>query len=331
MERKRRHATREYIHTEEDEDIFLHSLDEITPEEIGEEAPKIKRTGGELVSFIIERGIYFFALAVFIVCVVELAITLGEQFVGDIYYDEMMDKFSVSHLLTDDNSHTVTAMRAVSSSEPFIAGVSQPDPGITIEKAEYDETVELLKASMASLSRQYPDVYAWIYIEDTIIDYPVVRGDDNEFYLNHAFTGEPLSYGSIFADYTLKDNILDNYNIVFYGHNSSTGKMFAELMKFANSEEFFMTHNIYVYTTTGLYVFEPFNLSMFSYDYQYFRTYFTGPEDFLSFVDEMKADPIYGKDLEFDENDHILTLSTCTKTGISTLRYCLQSKLIEIR
>lgn len=329
MALKRRRAVHEH-HISADDDIFLRSLDEITPEEIGGERPRSRRTGSELISFLIERGVYFFAVAVFVVCVVELAITLSEQIASDMYYDEMADQFSASHLLSDNGAGSVSVMRAGASAEPFIAGVSQPDPGITVENAAYDEKTELLKAQIAAVTRQYPDVYAWIYIDDTNIDYAVARGEDNEFYLHHAFTGEPLSAGSVFADYRLKDYILDNYNIVFYGHNSSTGRMFAEIMKFVSDENFFMTHNIYVYTTTGYYVFEPFNLSMFSYDYQYFRTTFSGPEDFLSFVEEMRASPIFKKDLEFDENDHIITLSTCTKTGIKTLRYCLQAKLVEV-
>lgn len=327
---KRRHAVHERT-VNADDDIFLHSLDEITPEQLGDTAVSHKRTGSELVSFIIERGVYFFAVAVFAVCVIELVLTLREQLVGDAFYEQVSEQFSMSYLLAGNDSPVVKGMTASESAEPFVAGVSQPDSGITIEVTEYDETVEALKAHIASLSRQYPDVYAWIHIPDTVIDYPVVRGEDNRYYLDHAFTGEPLSYGSIYADHRLKDYILDNYNIVLFGHNSQTGKMFADIVKkFAHSNEFFQTHNIYIYTATGLYEFEPFNMSVFSYDYQYFRVRFSGGEDFLSFVDEMTQNSIYKKNLTFDENDRILTLSTCTDLGIDTLRYCLQAKLVRV-
>ena len=314
MQKKRRHAVHE--HKAADSDVFLRSLDEITPEQIADEGARVKRTGGELLSFLIERAVYLFAVAVFVVCVVELAISLGGQIAGDMFYDSVAEKWSASDMISGLNGQAsgagaaasgVPAMSASGSSEPFVAGVS-----------------------IASMQRQYPDVYGWIYIEDTKIDYPVVRGSDNDYYLSHAFTGEPQSVGSIFADYSLKDYILDNYNTVFYGHNSSTGKMFADVMKFALSEEFFKTHNIYVWTSTGLYEFEPFNLAMFEYDYQYFRTRFSGPEAFLEFVNEMKQGSIFKKDLDFDEDDRILTLSTCTKTGIKSKRYCLQAKLIRV-
>lgn len=314
----------------EDNDIFLRSLEEITPEEIGGEIPKRKKRGSELVSYVIERSVYFFALAVFVVCVIELAATLWEQFSGDIFYSEITNELSMSHLLAGKGTSGVTAMPNVSPSAPYVIGVSKPEPGVVIEDTEKNAMVEELKASITALKQQYPDTYAWIYIEDTKIDYPVVKGEDNAYYLDHAFTGASVAVGSIFADYTLNDYILDNYNTVFYGHNSSAGNMFADVMKFVLDEDFFMTHNIYVYTSTGLYEFEPYNLSMLEYDVRYFRTYFTGADDFVSFIKEMSASPIYKKDLEFDGDDRILTLSTCTKTGIKTKRYCLQAKLIKV-
>ncbi len=332
MENKRRHAVHEHS-ANHDPDIFLHSLDEITPDQLGDVVIKSRRRGSDLVSFIIERIIYFIAVAIFVVCVAELAKSLWEQFSGEFYYRQMTDMYSASHLLagegTDGTTPSVSTLSASGTSDPFVAGVSQPDPGIKIEVTEYNETVEELKASIASLKRRYPDIYGWIYIEDTNIDYPVVKGPDNDYYLKHAFTGEPLSVGAIFTDCTLNDYILDNYNTVIYGHNLNGGSMFNHVMKFATDEEFFNTHNIYIYTPTGLYEFEPFNISVFSYKFQYFRTWFADGDDFLSFIDSMLEAPIYKKDLEFTADDRIVTLSTCTKLGIRTLRYCLQAKLIR--
>ncbi len=328
---RRRRAVHEHV-SAADEDVFLRSLDEITPEEIGGETSRKQRTGGDLVSYIIERSVYFFAVAVFVVCVIELAATLWEQFSGDIYYSQISDEFSMSHLLSgkDKDNGTVKLLVSSSSSAPYEMGVSQPDPGVTIESTEHNEQVEELKAQISSMKQQYPDMYGWIYIEDTRIDYPIVRGEDNSFYLDHAFTGESLSVGSIFADYSVDDYIMNNYNTVLYGHNSSAGNMFGDVMKFVLDEEFFDSHHIYIYTTTGLYEYEPYSISMFDYDTFYFRTGFSGGEDFLSFVDEMSRDAIYKKDLKFSETDRLLTLSTCTKTGIRTKRYCLQAKLCGV-
>ncbi len=331
MGSKRRHAV--HVPTSDaDDDVFLRSLDEITPEELGGEPQKRKRTGGELVSYIIERTVYFFAVAVFVVCVFELCASLWQQFTGELYYAHIADEFSMSHLLSDKNKtkHDVVVMQGAAPASPYEMGVTPPEAGIEIDNTEHNAEVEELKAQMASLKEQYPDIYGWIYVKDTVIDYPVVRGDDNEYYLDHAFTGESLSVGSIFADCTLRDYIMDNYNVVLYGHNSPIGNMFADVMKFVLDQEFFDTHNIYIYTPTGLYEFEPYSISMFDYDTYYFRTGFYDGADFVSFVEEMSKDALYKKDMTFDKNDRLLTLSTCTKTGISTKRYCLQAKLVRV-
>ena len=324
---KRRRAVHE--HTDGSGELFLRSLDEITPDSIAVtgEAAVSKRRGGELVSFLIERAVYIFAIIVFIVCIVELIITLGEQIAGDIYYESAVKEFSASYMLSQLENKNVLSLKNDAPSEPFVVGVSQPVKGTT-SSSTTDPVYEHLMASVASLRRQYEDVYGWIFIEDTVIDYPIVRGDDNDYYLNHSFRGDPQSVGSIYADYRSADYILDNYNTVLYGHNSSTGKMFADVMKFASNEEFFDTHMIYIWTEDGFYVFEPFSLAMYSYDYQYFRVRFAGEADFLAFADRMRDGSMYQRDVTFAPGDRILTLSTCTKTGIKTLRYCLQAKLV---
>ncbi|MCD7776708.1 MAG: class B sortase [Firmicutes bacterium] len=334
---KRRHAARDYTpHTApqpapESSNIFAESVENATADELGEYRKK-RGSARRVIALVLENLVLIISSAVFIYCMISLALLITEQLDEGSYYDEILDGYTLSSLKEEalTSSSGTSTLSQMDESEAFVAGVSQPDTGIKIEEKEYNEEVELMKAKIASLSAEYPDVYGWIYIEDTCIDYPIVRGDDNTFYLNHAYTGESLSIGSIFADYRMEDYILDNYNIILYGHNSSTGYMFADINKyFGSSEEFFNTHYIYVYTTTGLYVFEPFNLTMFSYDFNYFRTYFATGADFVDFAYTMQSYSMYSKELSFNVDDRIITLSTCTNTGIKTMRTCLQAKLID--
>ncbi len=307
--------------------LFIDSVAAITADEMGGVLAKRRFSVSTFVSYLFEKLVLLLAVGVFLYCTAELVVIFTEQYSGDKYYEELLDGYT--NILDSSNFGALT-LQKMNPAEAFVAGVSQPDNGIIVEMEQYDQEVELMKAKISALMHTYPDVYAYIVIEDTVIDYPVVRGEDNDFYLNHAFTGEPMSIGSVFADYRSKDYILDNYNTVFYAHNSSTGKMFADIMKFAQSEEFFNTHNIYVYTSTGKYVFEPFNLAIFRSDYQYFRTGFSSGAGFVAFANEMQSQSMYSKRTTFTENDRIITLSTCTKLGIKNLRYCLQGKLIEV-
>ena len=58
----------------------------------------------------------------------------------------------------------------------------------------------------------------WIEVPNTNINYPVVQGEDNDFYLNHDFNKKESSSGAIFIDY--KNNIDKDKNIIIYGHNN---------------------------------------------------------------------------------------------------------------
>jgi sortase B len=69
-----------------------------------------------------------------------------------------------------------------------------------------------------SLERINPDVVGWLAVEGTEIDYPVVQGKDNDFYLRHLFTGERNKLGSIFMNYRNHSNFSDK-NTIIYGHH----------------------------------------------------------------------------------------------------------------
>ncbi len=79
-----------------------------------------------------------------------------------------------------------------------------------------------------------PDYMGWINIENTPIDYPVVKGKDNEFYLTRDFNKKYLALGSIFMDYRNKG--FEDKNVVIYGHHMRDKSMFGSLKKFKDIE-----------------------------------------------------------------------------------------------
>jgi len=195
---------------------------------------------------------------------------------------------------------------------------------------EYREALAEMRQGLASLRQINEDLYGWIFVEGTAIDYPMVQGEDNEYYLNHAYSGEWLVNGAIFVDYRCSSSVKDNYNTVVYGHNITTGAMFHDVTKFLSQDVFTETY-ICVYTEEGIYVYEPFSVYETRYDYDYFRTDFSSAEEFISFAEEVRDNSeIRSKaNVTFDENDRILTLSTCTN-GAFYARYALHARLIGI-
>lgn len=195
----------------------------------------------------------------------------------------------------------------------------------------YDQQLADMKASLSALKAQNDDVYGWIYVPNSNINHPVVRCDDNNYYLDHAYTGEYLPIGAIFADLTTKDLITDNFNTVIYGHNVvSTGQssMFHDVEKFLDFE-FFSTTKIYIYTMDGAFVYEPVSIYDTISTYMYFRCDFLSEDSFLKFAAEMVSNSNFNTGASFGSGDTMLTLSTCTN-GAENGRYALHAKLVEV-
>lgn len=107
------------------------------------------------------------------------------------------------------------------------------------------ERMKLLK----ELQRENSDIVAWIEIQDSKINYPVLQGEDNNYYMTHTYKKEYSKDGSLFLD---KDYDWEkpSTNLLIYGHNNIGSKeMFADLIKYEN-EEYYNTHKTIRFTTT---------------------------------------------------------------------------------
>lgn len=107
------------------------------------------------------------------------------------------------------------------------------------KKNEDTEEAEETTVDFDALKEINPDIVAWIRIPE-VLDYPVVQGEDNSYYLFHTFRGENNIAGSIFLDYRNSSDFTDGRSII-YGHNMKDGSMFHGLRKYQNVE-FFQAH-----------------------------------------------------------------------------------------
>jgi len=318
---------------------FLNSVEELSPEDIElSPAAAAKKEPND-----IPRKIMFvFFSAVFVIsCVMlvqnliskhkamQIYSQLEEEFFSsgfqfDITSAQLPDDGEVSRLALDTEIGTMATWSENMERLDAAEEETEAEP----EKKEYNEELEKMRAGLASLARINPDIYGWITVEGTQINYPIVQGEDNDYYLNHAYTGDFLPEGSIFADYRNNESITKNYNTVIYGHNITTGAMFHDVTKFAK-DEYMNGVYIYIYTNDGVYIYEPFSFYESRYDYNYFKTGFTGFDDFLHFAEEVRDNSAATKkDISFGKNDRLLTLSTCTN-GYYTQRYALHARLIR--
>ena len=112
-------------------------------------------------------------------------------------------------------------------------------------KNKTEENTEKTIIDWDKLSNINTDIIGWIKINDTNIDYPILKDTDNLKYLKHSFGGKYNNNGSIF---TLNNNPFQDYETVLYGHNMKSGIMCSELGKYMN-KEFFDKHSSFeIYT-----------------------------------------------------------------------------------
>ncbi|MBP3368195.1 MAG: class B sortase [Clostridia bacterium] len=318
--------------------IFESSLDEFCEADVdlSEKAAKVSRIS---VFEIVRRIVLAVFLLVFIVSCALLVQNLISKQKGSDIYDKLEDAFfsggfdvdSVNGL--DSNGSAVRVLLKDTDHRPAtsMSDISKEDASSVEVSRGYNEELEKMRAGLRSLAQINPDVYGWIAAPGTDINYPIVQGEDNDFYLNHAYTGDFLPMGAIFADYRCDGEIKNNRNTVLYGHNienMSGRSMFHDVTKFFR-DEYFNNTQIYLYTLDGIYVFDVFAVYETRYDYQYFKTSFETAEEFLKFANEVHSNSSKHKEMEFSEDDSLLTLSTCTN-GPFYARYALHAKLVKI-
>lgn len=154
------------------------------------------------------------------------------------------------------------------------------------------------------------DFVSWLYYEPLEISYPVVRGNDNDYYTSYTFEGEKNSSGAIFMDFLNKPDY-SHYNTIIYGHNMRNGTMFGSLKKLLSDEQIVKNDPyFYVFTQDKAYMYEIFavyitNASSQTYDLVKDEA---GQETYLEYINKTAT---YRSEKEVTASDRIVTLSTC--------------------
>lgn len=154
------------------------------------------------------------------------------------------------------------------------------------------------------------DFVSWIYYEPLEISYPVVRGNDNDYYTSYTFEGTENSSGAIFMDFLNKPDY-SNYNTIIYGHNMRNGTMFGSLKKLLNDEEIIKSDPyFYVFTEDKSYMYEIFAVYITSAGSQTYDLIMDeeGQKEYLEYIDKTAT---YRTEKEVTASDRIVTLSTC--------------------
>ena len=177
------------------------------------------------------------------------------------------------------------------------------------------------------LAKINPDIIGWIYIEGTNINYPIVQGTDNDYYLKRLFDRTRNSSGSIFLDYRCAPDLSDQHNII-YGHHMKNKTMFGGLMDY-KQQEFYDEHSVALLVTPTAY-----------YKIQFFSGYVSdtwgdawdlsfNEYEYLSWLNDIQNKSCLETDYAPTTEDRIVTLSTCTYE-FDTAKFVLHGYISEI-
>lgn len=180
--------------------------------------------------------------------------------------------------------------------------------------------------SLEELMAINPDTRAWLTIDDTHIDYPVVQGEDDMEYINTDVFGEFALSGSIFLSCLNSPDFSDIYNLI-YGHHMDNGGMFGDVMEFLD-EDYFKAHQ------TGT-----LNLARENYDIELFAcaevdaynhlVYSPGPEfETGELLEFLKNNSTTYREIGVTPEDKIIGLSTCVDAQTNG-RAVLFGRLVE--
>lgn len=172
---------------------------------------------------------------------------------------------------------------------------------------------DILSANFTNLKAINPQTVAWLKVNNTNINYPVVQAEDNDYYLHHSFNGSKNSHGWVFMDYENNPNF-DNLNTIIYAHERHEGDMFGTLKQTLNNEWQSNRENHIIKTISSesqIMFWEIFSTYTIATTNDYIQTDFYSDEQFGDFLNmiQLRSSLDYG--VEVSNKDKILTLSTC--------------------
>ena len=189
------------------------------------------------------------------------------------------------------------------------------------------EVTPSLTVDFDALSQINPDIVAWLVIEGTAINYPVVQGQNNDYYLNHQFDKGYNSAGCLFLD-AANSRTFDDLNSVIYGHYMKNGTMFSALSGY-KAQSFYDEHpTALLVTPAGIYCVQFFSGYVSDTASSAWQQDFSA-EEYEQWLEELVERSCFSSDISPTAEHRVLTLSTCSYE-FENARFVLHAIVSEI-
>lgn len=195
--------------------------------------------------------------------------------------------------------------------------IEEPEEKMPINSELLDQGYEFEQINFNELKQINPDSDAWIVIDGTKIDFPIVTSTDNEYYLHHDIEKNDSKSGTLFIDcrnQALSSDIPDDITFV-YGHHMKGGRMLAGICKYKN-EDFYKNHEYGIIYTPDGYAYKASVVACTivdgASDENIFKSKFDSDEAYQEYLDNILASSVIQTDTEVSPDDKLLALVTCT-------------------
>ena len=197
---------------------------------------------------------------------------------------------------------------------------------ITID--ENTDGTDKYNVDFDSLKQTNSETVAWLKVNGTDIEYPVVKTKDNDYYMTHSFDKSYNTAGWVFMDYKNTFDGTDN-NLVIYGHNRRDGTIFGTLKNILTEDWQNNTDNFIIpfITENEKSEYQVFSVYRIEKEEYYITTNFETTNEFQKFIDTIKTRSVKNFGVNVTTNDNILTLSTCADNN--KYRVVLHSKKLQ--
>lgn len=178
-----------------------------------------------------------------------------------------------------------------------------------------------------ALEESLPGISAWIKLENTALDYPIMQGADNNYYLSYLPDGTKHRNGSVFLDYRNAADFSDK-NTLIYGHESRTGDMFGILKSYRKQSFYEENPVIHIYTPEKDFTLVLVAGYLVDSGIESPPIVFNSETDFLEHVETVKKRSFFNSSVEVNEDDRLVSLCTCAYDYVNA-RLVIVGKLVE--
>lgn len=177
-----------------------------------------------------------------------------------------------------------------------------------------------------ALKEKNPDVTGWLYIPSIELSYPVMQGEDNDYYLKHSWDRQEIFAASIFMDYRNHSDYQD-YNTIIYGHNMKDGTMFHKIQYCMDKTYYAKSPYLWILTPEEDYQYEIFSEYDTRYDSDTYTIFEEPGKSLAGYLSKMQEQSLWKTEIKLKETEHIITLSTCN--GAHDIRRIVQARRVN--